>query len=653
MKKFISLLLVISMLAGIGVVGASAEAPEGYLVSENEGDMEAVLELVATEADIAGYIGDADGDKTVNVKDASLIQKHVAKIESLTGNALLVADADLSSDVNIKDATAIQKWSAKISVSEPIFHTLYKPGEKTLDLALVGEWTETVDRADTINAVLISPIRGDEFFPKMVRITADNATHKYSFYEDGTYVSGHSGGMAYTAVIAELEEDLMVWIEATVKLGTSYVDALRSWGYGSMTELAQAVLPHEVWLEAIRGLRGTYFASGGTLVFDEDDTTLKKYEIDWDTLVLKSQDGTTTNTLKKVMNLDTAVVGEWQEDTDIADKINAVLVCPSDNVQLIKAFKQYVKIDSASAKHQYTLAEDGTYVSEYTKKPALTRILAEIESDLIVWHKAITKENGSLTLEAFIQVFGVTTMAELVVAILPSRSYSSATKDSQGTYMANGGIIQFDGDKATRRTYEAEWETMVFRTEDGAVSNTFERVMSLDTALVGSWYEKLDFADKVNAKLVSPIKDAEAAKSFKKLVQVETFVAVENYTFADDGVYFVNYEGSMVYNRICIDIAVDLQTWLEDCVKKGDIRDFTVEHLLSAMGYSTVIELARDLFTQEMYDELTASYEGTYFASEGTIKIDGNMGTYTLAEDTLTVTLGDGTVKTLTKNVSE
>lgn len=71
-------------------------------------------------------IGDADLNLTVNVKDATLIQKHTAGITVLTDLALECADADKNDTVNVKDATAVQKFVAGIAVSAPIGELLNK-----------------------------------------------------------------------------------------------------------------------------------------------------------------------------------------------------------------------------------------------------------------------------------------------------------------------------------------------------------------------------------------------------------------------------------------------------------------------------------------------------------------------------------------------
>ncbi len=56
-------------------------------------------------------VGDVDGNNTVNVKDATTIQKVVALMEVASYNEA-AADVDNSGNINVKDATAIQKWVA-------------------------------------------------------------------------------------------------------------------------------------------------------------------------------------------------------------------------------------------------------------------------------------------------------------------------------------------------------------------------------------------------------------------------------------------------------------------------------------------------------------------------------------------------------------
>lgn len=61
---------------------------------------------------------DVDMNGTVNILDATAIQKHLAKIEALSGEALEIADTNNDGNVNILDATIIQKLLAKIDIYE-------------------------------------------------------------------------------------------------------------------------------------------------------------------------------------------------------------------------------------------------------------------------------------------------------------------------------------------------------------------------------------------------------------------------------------------------------------------------------------------------------------------------------------------------------
>lgn len=60
------------------------------------------------------YIGDADLDSNINIKDATAVQKHVAKVIDFTFLQQNVADADEDGEITVKDATLIQKAVAKI-----------------------------------------------------------------------------------------------------------------------------------------------------------------------------------------------------------------------------------------------------------------------------------------------------------------------------------------------------------------------------------------------------------------------------------------------------------------------------------------------------------------------------------------------------------
>lgn len=71
-------------------------------------------------------LGDADLNLKVNVKDATLIQKHTASIVTLEELALLCADANADTKVNVLDATAVQKFLAGLDTNTAIGELLNK-----------------------------------------------------------------------------------------------------------------------------------------------------------------------------------------------------------------------------------------------------------------------------------------------------------------------------------------------------------------------------------------------------------------------------------------------------------------------------------------------------------------------------------------------
>lgn len=67
-----------------------------------------------TEPAAAYKIGDVNLDDLISIRDATLIQKAVARFVTLTKEQEKLADTDFNGSVNVKDATLIQKYLAKI-----------------------------------------------------------------------------------------------------------------------------------------------------------------------------------------------------------------------------------------------------------------------------------------------------------------------------------------------------------------------------------------------------------------------------------------------------------------------------------------------------------------------------------------------------------
>lgn len=77
-------------------------------------DTEVFVTFSDKKSDGTVKFGDVDKDGQVNVKDATLIQKHVADMVDFDSMQDSRGDVDGDSKITVKDATAIQKFVAGI-----------------------------------------------------------------------------------------------------------------------------------------------------------------------------------------------------------------------------------------------------------------------------------------------------------------------------------------------------------------------------------------------------------------------------------------------------------------------------------------------------------------------------------------------------------
>lgn len=95
MKKLIKIISVfLTCIMALGMIPAAAYSQGGY---QN---------------------GDVDRSGAVNIKDATLIQKHLVLLASLDGEQMSLSDVDCNGDVNIMDVTKIQKITAGLEQPE-------------------------------------------------------------------------------------------------------------------------------------------------------------------------------------------------------------------------------------------------------------------------------------------------------------------------------------------------------------------------------------------------------------------------------------------------------------------------------------------------------------------------------------------------------
>lgn len=68
----------------------------------------------------SNLLGDANCDKNISIKDVTYIQQYIVNLTFFDARSLRNSDVDGNNIVNIKDASLIQRWLAKIPVSYPI-----------------------------------------------------------------------------------------------------------------------------------------------------------------------------------------------------------------------------------------------------------------------------------------------------------------------------------------------------------------------------------------------------------------------------------------------------------------------------------------------------------------------------------------------------
>lgn len=128
----------------------TSESAEAEIPTETSATTEATSATHPTEIteEIMGIIGDVNADSIVNIKDATLIQKDIARIDTGIEINLQIADCFKDGKTSIKDVTLIQKYLAKFEV-ENVGETLINYTVVTLPIPTVNVTTATSDETET------------------------------------------------------------------------------------------------------------------------------------------------------------------------------------------------------------------------------------------------------------------------------------------------------------------------------------------------------------------------------------------------------------------------------------------------------------------------------------------------------------------------
>ena len=109
------------------------ETNEVYTLTEAWNKNIKGIEKVFTDANIGELVGDVNYDEKVNIKDATLIQKHIAGLDDAYKFGInpeyiyLVPDYNKDGKLNVRDATAIQKFVAKLNITDDPDYIIPEP----------------------------------------------------------------------------------------------------------------------------------------------------------------------------------------------------------------------------------------------------------------------------------------------------------------------------------------------------------------------------------------------------------------------------------------------------------------------------------------------------------------------------------------------
>ncbi len=117
--------------------------------------------VAGSTAETQNLLGDADGNGSITVSDATAVQQHAADLIALTGDAFAAADVNGDSIISVSDATEIQRYVAEISVD----YAIGMPIESALPGIYPGETAKT-------NSLYVDKNGGSVVIPAQFKVSA-------------------------------------------------------------------------------------------------------------------------------------------------------------------------------------------------------------------------------------------------------------------------------------------------------------------------------------------------------------------------------------------------------------------------------------------------------------------------------------------------
>ena len=185
-----------------------------YELAKTDGDIDGVYTTEDKEVKLYfGYYApdsvkvDLNGDGKTNIKDATILQKYLAKKVTLTDAQLKLADFNLDTAVDVNDVTMMQKYLAGMSVGKgTVTVNFYKTGtEEKVKKSVV--YNGKVGDSYTATAASALGYKLNESTPsKEVVVAVPYGNREVNFYYDQTKADvvihvGHAGDGTYNPFI--------------------------------------------------------------------------------------------------------------------------------------------------------------------------------------------------------------------------------------------------------------------------------------------------------------------------------------------------------------------------------------------------------------------------------------------------------------------
>lgn len=122
-----------------------------------------ILSLILSAVIPSGALvfGDANNNETVEITDATTVQRHVAQLDTLSDKALRNADVDADDEITVMDATYIQRYIAQIIDKFPAEDTPVTPDEiKKVD-PVINIYFSNNKNWKTVNAYIYNNETGE------------------------------------------------------------------------------------------------------------------------------------------------------------------------------------------------------------------------------------------------------------------------------------------------------------------------------------------------------------------------------------------------------------------------------------------------------------------------------------------------------------